>query len=162
MCLPDRCGEGEGRKSGFRQEKDEASFNMTSVSLITRFSRQCSWIYLLSVKRTKGMDLTSHGNRKCVYVCLVLRFFCGFIIAPFPILSVIPGSDHVPSAPLAATSVTGIETEKHSVGSKSVTVLTKKCQRGSAVCICMHMYSIIRRSESNVAKEKSLFCGYRE
>lgn len=63
MCLADRWGEGEKRKSGFRQDKDEAGFNMTSVPLIKRFSRQYSWIYLLSMVGTKGMDLTSHGNR---------------------------------------------------------------------------------------------------
>lgn len=64
-------------------------------------------------------------------VCVLVRcFFCGFIIALFPIPSVILGSDRVPSAPLAATSVTGTETEKHSAGSKSVNVLTKKMSVG--------------------------------
>ncbi len=133
-------GEGEEGKSGSRQEKDEKGLDMTGVSLITRFSRRCSWICLLSMEGTKGMDWTSHGNRKsvcvCVYVCLVLCFFCGFIISQFSIPSAFPGSGHLPSAPLAATSMTGTEREKHSVGSKSVTVLTKTCQCGGALSRC--------------------------
>lgn len=137
MCLrPLGVGEGEERKSGSRQEKDEEGLDMTGVSLITRFSRRCSWIYLFSMEATKGMDWTSHGNRSvCVCVCLVLCFFCGFIISQFPIPSAFPGSGHLPS-PLAATSMTGTEREKHSVGSKSVTVLTKTCQCGGAVSRC--------------------------
>lgn len=84
------------RKSGSHQEKDEEGLDMTGVSLITRFSRRCSWIYLLSMEGTKGTDWTSHGNRKRAHTCvcvwcvfLVLCFFCGFIIAQFPIPSAV-------------------------------------------------------------------------
>lgn len=68
---------------------------------------------------------TSHGNRRCV--CVVLRFFRGFIMVLFPIPCVIPASGRVPPAPQADTSLTGTEKAKRSVGSKSVTTLTKTC-----------------------------------
>lgn len=47
-------------------------------------------------------------------VRIVLCFFCGFITALFSVPSVIVGSGLVPSAPLADTSMTGTEREKHS------------------------------------------------
>ena len=49
--------------------------------------------------------------------------------------SAIPSCDHVLSCPLAATSMTVTDKEKHSGGSKSVTLLTKTCQCSSAVCL---------------------------
>lgn len=93
------------------RKKDEKGLDMTSVSLIARFSRQYLCIYLHSVEGTKGMEWTSQGNKSvCVCVCLVLCFCCSFIIALFTIPSVVPG--RVPSPPLAATSMTGTEGEK--------------------------------------------------
>lgn len=58
------------------RKKDEKGLDMTSVSLIARFSWQYLCIYLHSVEGTKGMEWTSQGNKSvCVCVCVFSSVF---------------------------------------------------------------------------------------
>lgn len=84
VCLPDRWGEGAERKSGFRQDKDEAGFNMTSVPLITRFSRQClcswwkepkEWTWLVMGIGSVCMCVSS-VFRLWIHYCPIPHSFC--------------------------------------------------------------------------------------
>lgn len=90
---------------------------MTDISLITRLSRKNLWTHTCSPWR-KPNDWTGLEIGRA-RVGLVPRFFAGFIIALFPLS--FAGCVGAPSAPLAVPSVTGTDSEKHSVRSKSVT-----------------------------------------
>lgn len=88
---------------------------------------------------------TSHGNRRRNQECVCERVFSPVFLlwlhyCPVP-RSLCHSSGRAPSAPLADISVTGTEREKLSVGSESVTALTKTCQWKCCVSVCTRMHA---------------------